>query len=56
MKKVRMSISHFRFILFNLKIFDEIVTTQEKWTLLYLYLGYTYTESLNFIILTWTLL
>ena len=27
MKKVRMNISHFRFILFNLKIFGEIVTT-----------------------------
>ena len=27
MKKARMNISHFRFILFNLKIFDEIVTT-----------------------------
>ena len=27
MKKVRMNISHFRFILYNLKIFGEIVTT-----------------------------
>ena len=27
LKKVRMNISHFRFILFNLKIFGEIVTT-----------------------------
>ena len=27
MKKARMNISHFRFILFNLKIFGEIVTT-----------------------------
>ena len=27
MKKVRMNISHFRFILFNLKIFGEIATT-----------------------------
>ena len=27
MKKLRMNISHFRFILFNLKIFNEIVTT-----------------------------
>ena len=27
MKKPRMNISHFRFILFNLKIFGEIVTT-----------------------------
>ena len=27
MKKVRMNISHSRFILFNLKIFGEIVTT-----------------------------
>ena len=27
MKKARMNISHFRFILFNLKIFAEIVTT-----------------------------
>ena len=26
MKKARMNISHFRFILFNLKIFGEIVT------------------------------
>ena len=27
MKKARMNILHFRFILFNLKIFGEIVTT-----------------------------
>ena len=27
MKKVRMTISHFRFILFNLKNFDEVVPT-----------------------------
>ena len=27
MKKARMNISHSRFILFKLKIFDEIVTT-----------------------------
>ena len=27
MKNARMNISHFRFILFNLKIFGEIVTT-----------------------------
>ena len=27
MKKARMNISHFRFILFNLEIFGEIVTT-----------------------------
>ena len=27
MKKARMKISHFRFFLFNLKIFGEIVTT-----------------------------
>ena len=27
MKKARMNISHFCFILFNLKIFGEIVTT-----------------------------
>ena len=27
MKKLRMNISHFRFILFNLKIFGEIVST-----------------------------
>ena len=27
MKKAWMNISHFRFILFNLKIFGEIVTT-----------------------------
>ena len=27
MKKARMNISRFRFILFNLKIFGEIVTT-----------------------------
>ena len=27
MKKARMNISHFRLILFNLKIFGEIVTT-----------------------------
>ena len=27
MKKARMNISHFRFILFNFKIFGEIVTT-----------------------------
>ena len=27
MKKARMNISHFRFILFDLKIFGEIVTT-----------------------------
>ena len=27
MKKAWMNISHFRFVLFNLKIFDEIVTT-----------------------------
>ena len=27
LKKARMNISHFRFILFNLKIFGEIVTT-----------------------------
>ena len=27
MKKARMNISHFHFILFNLKIFGEIVTT-----------------------------
>ena len=27
MKKMRMNISHFCFILFNLKIFGEIVTT-----------------------------
>ena len=27
MKKARMNISHFRFILFNLKNFGEIVTT-----------------------------
>ena len=27
MQKARMNISHFRFILFNLKIFGEIVTT-----------------------------
>ena len=30
MKNARMNISHFRFILFNLKIFGEIVTTNEK--------------------------
>ena len=30
MKKARMNISHFCFILFYLKIFDEIVTTQKK--------------------------
>ena len=30
MKKARMNISHFRFILFNLKIFGEIVTTNSK--------------------------
>ena len=29
MKKARMNISHFRFILFNLKIFGEIVTTNQ---------------------------
>ena len=28
MKKARMNIYHFRFILFNLKIFGEIVTTK----------------------------
>ena len=28
MKKARMNISHFRFIIFNLKIFSEIVTTK----------------------------
>ena len=31
MKKARMNISHFRFILFNLKIFGEIVTTFVGW-------------------------
>ena len=31
MKKARMNISHFRFILFNLKIFGEIVTTAKIW-------------------------
>ena len=30
MKKARMNISHFRFVLFNLKIFGEIVTTLKK--------------------------
>ena len=30
MKKARMNISHFRFILFNLKIFSEIVTTLKQ--------------------------
>ena len=30
MKNARMNISHFRFILFNLKIFGEIVTTKKK--------------------------
>ena len=30
MKKARMNISHFRFILFKLKIFGEIVTTNKK--------------------------
>ena len=29
MKKVPMNISHFRFILINLNIFDEIVTTYQ---------------------------
>ena len=29
MKKARMNISHYRFILFNLKIFGEIVTTKK---------------------------
>ena len=31
-----MNISHFRFILFNLKIFGEIITTNEKTSLTYL--------------------
>ena len=31
MKNARMNISHFRFILFNLKIFGEIVTTFLIW-------------------------
>ena len=40
MKKARMNISHFYFILFNLKIFGEIVTTfffcyRLLWALLY---------------------
>ena len=30
MKKAQMNISHYRFVLFNLKIFDEIVTTNKK--------------------------
>ena len=30
MKEARMNISHFRFILFDLKIFGEIVTTYYK--------------------------
>ena len=30
MKKARMNISHSRFILFKLKIFGEIVTTNKK--------------------------
>ena len=30
MKKERMNISHFRFILFNLKIFGDIVTIHLK--------------------------
>ena len=29
-KKARMNISHFRFVLFNLKIFGEIVATKVK--------------------------
>ena len=33
MKKAQMNISHFRFILFNLKIFGEIVTTKNNCTL-----------------------
>ena len=35
MKKVRMNISHFCFILFNLKIFGEIVTIYVLVVLLY---------------------
>ena len=31
MKKARMNISHVRFILCNLKIFSQIVTTFEIW-------------------------
>ena len=31
MKKAWLNISHFRFILFNLKIFGEIVTTCSEW-------------------------
>ena len=31
MKQVRMSISHFRFILFYLKIIGETVTTKKVW-------------------------
>ena len=34
MKKARMNSSHFRFILCNLKIFGEIVTTNDKTQLL----------------------
>ena len=30
MKKARMNISYFRFILFNLQIFGEIVTTKQN--------------------------
>ena len=30
MKKARMNISHFRYTLFNLKIFGEIITTKKK--------------------------
>ena len=37
MKKARMNVSHFRFILFNFKIFGEIVTTK----ILY---SYTYSK------------
>ena len=31
MKKAWLNISHFRFILFNLKILGEIVSTKNKW-------------------------
>ena len=32
MKKARMNVSYFRFVLFNLKLFGEIVTTNKKTT------------------------
>ena len=42
MKNVQMNISHFRFIFFNLKVFDEIVTPNK---LLNVMLGDSYETS-----------